>query len=193
MYPTIVSFFTPTWEYKTHASRLIKECEFLGLDYLIEEMEPTGSWLGNTRLKPKFILSAMTRLDRPLLWIDVDGSIYEKPSILQYATQDFMGRHQRTGPRRTWHVGTMFFNNTENGKWLLQEWAERANVATGSDEAVFESVWIESTRNLSYAELPEEYFRIIRHGELPPSGTVIAHRLSACESKMDMKRRKSNG
>lgn len=187
-YPLIVSFFTNTWDYPAHASRLMGECKRLGLDYVIEEMEATGSWLGNTRLKPQFINSCMLKYNRPLLWIDVDGSIYKEPEFLLDAVEDFIGRHQRTGPKRTWHVGTMFFNNTEKTKRLLTRWADAARMAQHSDEAAFEQIWLTFEESLAYKELPEEYFVIMPSGQ-PTAGTVIGHRLSKCPSKMEMKKR----
>jgi hypothetical protein len=188
-YPTIISFYTNTWTYLQHAERLKRECNKLGLRHHIKQLETTGEWITNTRLKPEFVLNTMNELDTPLLWIDVDGSIYKKPNALVDATEDFMGRHQRTGPRRTWHVGTMFFNNTESSKTLISNWVDQCKLGTGSDEAAFEEAWKMCGETMKYKELPAEYFLIIDGGIMPNTQTVIAHRLSQCSSKLEMKRR----
>lgn len=190
-YPTIVSFYTPTWDYPKHASRLIAECERLGLPYHIKQLDPGQSWLDNTRLKSKFIFDSMKELDRPILWIDVDGSIYRRPDILLNVEEDFMGRHQRTGPRRNWHVGTMFFNNTPNGKQLLDEWNTLCQTASGTDEAAFEEVWKKFGTNITFKELPSEYFEIIHDAAQATPNAVIVHRLSKCPSKLEMKRKQN--
>lgn len=187
--PTIISFYTPTWEYEQHAIRLIAECEELGLPYHIKKLEPLGTWMDNTRLKSKFIYDTMNELDCPILWIDVDGSIYKQPSFLNNVTEDFIGRHQRTGPKRMWHVGTMFFNNTENCKKMINEWYELCKIGTGTDEAAFEVIWQTMADQLTFKELPEEYFEILAWNKLPSANAVIAHRLSTDPSKMELKRR----
>lgn len=193
-YPTVISFYTKTWEYVKHANRLKQECESLKLDYHIVEKEDTGSWLGNTRLKPKFILDSITTLKRPVLWIDVDGSILRTPIELQLPfNYDFLGIHQRIGPKRTWHVGTMVFNYTPKMLKLLQAWVDVANDTTsGTDEASFESVWQSNlnSMNLFGKELPLSYFTIENLSYNDCTNPVIRHRLSKCESKMKMKNSK---
>lgn len=191
-FPTVISFYTPSWEYASHAARLKSECDALGLDHHIKEYPNTGDWLSNTRYKASFVHDTLVELHRPVLWIDVDGSILRQPSLLSLPTKlDFMGRHQRTGPKRTWHVGTLFFNYNKNTVELTRLWKEAALNASGSDEAEFENIWLQNhvRLGLTYIELPHEYFTIIKHNEAPSPDVVICHRLSTCESKMEMKRR----
>jgi hypothetical protein len=190
-YPTIISFYTNTWEYPSHATRLINECKELGLSYHIKELPDTGEWIGNTRLKAQFIYNTLIELKSPILWIDVDGSIYKKPELLKLPTEyDFMGRHQRTGPRRTWHVGTMFFNYNDRTIKLTRLWHDAVLANTGTDEASFEAIWVKYAPHLNITsnELPIEYFNII-DGNVPISNSVISHRLSKAPSKMEMKLR----
>jgi hypothetical protein len=189
---TIISFYTKSWEYSSHAERLKNECKALGLPYYIEEYQDTGDWLTNTRIKPNFIYEAYNKLKSPVLWIDVDGSIYNSPKFIidNGSLYDFMGRHQRTGPKRSWHVGTLYFNYTDKSSKLLEYWKNSTQDTTGSDEASFEVIWSKYNQqlNLKYCELPEEYFQILNLGGILPK-TVIAHRLSKCPSKIDMKKR----
>lgn len=191
MFLTVISFYTPTWEYEQHAERLRKECDDLNLRHHIRRLDDTGSWLSNTRLKSKFIQNTMANLDCPILWIDVDGSICKRPVFIESnsSNYDFIGRHQRTGPMRTWHVGTMYFNNTPITKTLINRWADSCGSENAkSDEAVFEDTWHSIKDEIRYCEMPEEYFHILADG-VPYSNTVIGHRLSKCESKLEMKRR----
>lgn len=194
-YPTIISFYTKSWEYEAHAIRLAAECEKLGLDYYIKEYPDTGDWISNTRLKAAFIHEALTELKRPVLWIDVDGSIYRRPDALRLpVTNDFMARHQRTGPMRTWHVGTMFFNYNEATLHLVSFWKELAIIATGTDEAAFDYVWEKHAGDLDLisGELPVEYFHVVMGGtRLPTKHTVVSHRLSKCETKIARKHRQT--
>lgn len=190
-YPTVISFYTKTWQYQKHAERLKRECDRLGLASAIEERRDSGSWLANTRLKPEFILQKLVELKKPVLWLDVDASIRSLPLELSLPMDcDFMGVHQRIGPRRTWHVGTMVFNYSTESISLLERWVE--STITGSDEASFEDVWCEraSKMGVSHRELPPSYFCIpeVSYNMVPDP--IIIHRLSKCESKMVMKRAK---
>jgi len=189
MRPTIISFYTKTWQYVKHSERLKAECDRLGLNHYIVELPDTGDWTANTRMKSKFIKETMDKLDTPLLWIDVDGSILKSPTAVFDSEFDFMGRHQRTGPRRNWHVGTMFFNNTETVKELLYKWNEFCDLGHGTDEASFDEAWKAMNGLITYKELSEEYFVILGDHEIPAHHVVIAHRLSKCESKLETKRR----
>lgn len=196
IYPTIISFYTKSWEYEKHANRLRKECDKLKLSYYIKELPDTGDWLKNTVYKASFIYDALVHLKTPVLWIDVDGSIYNLPTLLKLPVKyDFMGRHQRTGPKRTWHVGTLFFNYTDKAIEFARLWKEASLIASGTDEAMFERIWkiYANSLELSYEELPSNYFIILGVNEAYSHNVVICHRLSQAESKLEMKRKQNSG
>lgn len=189
-FPTIISFYTMTWEYPEHATRLRRECKALGLKHCINECGATGTWLGNTRLKAAYIYNTLKELKRPVLWIDVDGSIYRKPEELKLPVDiDFMGRHQRIGPMRTWHVGTLFFNYNEKVLGFLKAWKDMTETNDGTDEASFEAIWLKygEAMGLSSAELPPEYFGIHGLEYNKTESPIVVHRLSKCQNKMATK------
>lgn len=195
MYPTIISFYTDTWKYKEYAEALAQSCRKLGLNYYIKEIEDTGNWSENTRIKPFFIREAIRTLKRPVLWIDADGMIQNIPrELLLPLSVDFLGRHQRIGPKRTWHVGTMVFNYSDEVLTFVDKWCESVSGSISSDEAAFETVWLKyhEDMNISSEELPETYFKILYNQTLdkPESADIIAHRLSACPAKIRFKAEK---
>lgn len=188
-YPTIISFYTDTWEYKSHADRLRKECDALGLPYFIKKVPDTGSWLDNTRIKPFFIYETITELKRPIFWLDVDASIMRMPVELKLPVDvDFMSVHQRTGPRRTWHVGTMFFNYNQNVVNFLHEWTLESK--SGTDELNYETVWKRHAENfgITSKELPLTYYSIPEAKYNMEASSIIIHRLSKCPSKPKRKK-----
>lgn len=188
-YPTIITFYTSNWEYKKYALELKNQCEKFNLDHYIKEYPDTGNWLHNTRIKPRFIKEAFHELQRPLLWIDADGILNNKPNLLELPIdKDFMGRHQRSGPKRNWHVGTLFFNHTENTSNLIDLWNEYAT--GGSDEHAFEKAWINCDPKPTHEELPPNYFHIIRNNNKIPDNAVIAHRLSRCPLKIKARKKR---
>jgi hypothetical protein len=188
---TVASFYTPTWRYPEHAARLRWECDRLGLPHHIAQLPDQGGYLANTRLKPGFLRDTMLELARPLLWVDVDGSILARPDALR-ADADFMAHPMpaRTGLGRVWNVGTLFFNSTPAALDLLTLWAEATGA--GSDEAALDVVWRSARWEGLFAPLPTSYYRILPPGgvHIPP-GTVIAHRLSTSPSKIAMKKRQA--
>lgn len=178
---TVISFYTNTWEYPQHAQRLAKECEALGLSHYIRELPTTGSWISNTRLKASFVHKTLELLQTPVLWIDVDGSILAKPTEIDL-DMDFMARLQPTQVGRTFHVGTMFFNYTDEGRKLAKEWCDMKDMV-GSDESAFDFMWKQKDQNVKWKNLPETYFRMFE-GKPLPDDTVIFHRKSKDESKL---------
>lgn len=183
---TVVSFYTPTWDYPAHARRLAAECDILGLPRRIVQRPDAGSYLANTRQKPAVILEALRELGTPVLWLDADGSILRRPDALR-GDVDFMGRRMPLHRRRIWHVGTMFFNATTPALGLLEDWARLT--LRGTDEASFDVAWRRWSGIHRSAELPPEYFEVLQPRKQPSDACVICHRLSRSESKMAAKRR----
>ena len=186
MMPMVTSFYTPTWTYPASAVRLRKECEGLGLDHYIQERPDLGGYLQNCRQKPVHLLEVMRRHNRPLLWIDVDGSILRRPIDLDIMQADFAARPMRKTGRK-WHVGTLYFNNTPGALALLERWVAELDDRT-SDEAALERVWQSPGWPAKTAELPATYFAVYRsNGRImtarPKDRIVVIHRLSTSPAK----------
>jgi hypothetical protein len=184
MTPVIASFYTPTWEYPKHAARLRRECDGLGLKHHIEERPDTGTYLGNTRIKPIFLLETLDRIRQPLLWVDVDASILREPSIPMDG-HDWRARlKHRRRTDRTWHVGTLMLGNTRSTRAWLRLWIEYLD-EQGSDELAFDRAWQSGRWTGFAADLPPEYFVVEGRRR---SSTVILHRLSKSASKREYHR-----
>lgn len=180
---TLISFFTKDANYPQHAKRLSKECEKLGVPYKIEELPSTGSYLKNTCLKPNFILEKLKELKSPVLWVDVDASIYKFPDLCRNLSDycDFAARPMAEHRKRTWHVGTMWFNYTPSMIAFIEEWVR--NTGNLSDESSLEKTWQDFRCISSCADLPPEYFYIEQRGKHPPHDVVIMHRISNSQMK----------
>lgn len=186
MLPLIVSFYTRDWEYPQHAVRLARECVALGLDFRIDERPSAGGYLENCCLKPYFIRD-MLKLGRPILWIDVDGSIIRRPVFFDGLDVDFAARKMAAGRARTWHVGTMFFRPTPAMIAFVDKWCELCGGL--SDESALDALWNEC-QDITTSDIPQEYFQIAR-GRFyrPPTDTVIYHRISDGPSKQAQRQR----
>jgi hypothetical protein len=192
-YPTIISFYTQNWKYPSYATAMKRDCTRLGLQHHIVERADTRDWLKNTRLKPKFIYETLLELKRPVLWIDVDGSILKVPEIFKADYPfDFAAKKKSTTSERIWHVGTMYFNYTPSAMDFLKEWNDKIVDEKWSDELSLDLLWKqhkESSTNLRTDELPVQYFKMLNANAPDPNNdTVICHRASKGDSKMAYKR-----
>lgn len=177
MYPLVVSFFTKDWEYSQHATRLREECKQLGLDSYIVEVESTGSYIKNCCIKPFFLRNCLKTFNRPILWIDVDGSIYKKPDYFLDTNWDFQAKKMPKSRSRIYHVGTIWINNTPQALEFLDKWCEKTGDMT--DESSLDQTLKSKDWDLRHRDIPPEYFVI----GLKTEETVILHRLSRGESK----------
>jgi hypothetical protein len=154
--PVIVSFYTP--DYAHHARRLEAECKTLGLAYEIVPHEPIGEWIDNTRIKGRIVLDAMNKHNKPVLWVDVDSSVHQKPHLFSYVKADFAAKTKQSG-ERPFSVGHLWFNNTKKGREFLEKWAlECDNAPQGvSDEWAMCEAW-KKVKGVKYIGLPDSYF-----------------------------------
>lgn len=171
---TVISFFTKDWKYHQYANDLERDCINLGIPYKIEELRSTGSYLKNTCLKPRFILDKLKELRSPVLWIDCDGSLLQWPIYFYQLEVDFAAKRMPFHKARTWHVGTMWFNYTPAVLSFIERWIR--NTGLISDESGLEKTWREV--QIRALDIPAEYFKIVRDGELPSKKDVICHRIS---------------
>jgi hypothetical protein len=178
MLPTVISFYTGNWKYSQYAERLKIDCERLGLDYVIEERPDAGDYLANCRQKPVFILECLQRLQRPVLWVDVDGSIYQRPDFLDAPDFDFAARPKPPKCTRKWHVCAMYF--TPAAEWFVQRWVNM--LSDWSDESALHELW-QQAPSIKYAELPGNYMMILDEHEDPPADLVMSTRLSSSDQK----------
>ena len=176
----LASFYTPTWEYPANARRLAGECGALGIDYHIEERPDQGAYFANCRQKPVYLLELMRKYNRPLLWMDVDGSVYRKPVMPMEV--DFAARPMAKYRKRQWHVGTLFFNATPGALALLERWVEYLD-PTSSDEEALDRLWRSRQWPATFAELSAPYFQVQNRTACPRGSTIIMHRLSKSPAK----------
>ena len=177
--PLVVSFYTEDWRYPEHAARLAGECRALGLDYHIERRASAGGYLENTCQKPTFLRECLERFARPVLWIDVDGSILSRPDYFAEPGWDMQARRMPPHRPRTWHVGTLYWAPSALG--FVREW--EALTGGMSDESSLEQAWQLHGAGLRARDIPATYFEIPTPRRPRTAECVIFHRLSDGESK----------
>lgn len=73
--PIIISYYTGDEYYSQHAVRLKAQCKSFGYECHIIKKRYGNNWLRNCQRKPEFILEMLKRLNKPVLFIDVDCEI----------------------------------------------------------------------------------------------------------------------
>lgn len=180
-YPLIISFYTDDWKYPEYAKRMQKDCDDLGLECYIQELESKGGYLQNTCLKPKFILDCLLKFKRPILWLDVDTKIMTRPDALKGFSKDFAGCETPPSHFKDLYVSPLAFGYNNKTKKFIKKWV----AATGaiSDHTSFDEVWKSMGKSLDSTILPSEYANIMHRGTVPVTGCVFAIELSQSESK----------
>jgi len=191
-YPHIISFYTDNWEYPKYAKQMQNACHNMGLSHYIKRLDDTGEWIANTRLKPVFIKRALEELQEDVLWIDVDGSILRKPTLLksdnEFRQHVVAARRKPKNETRDWHVGTLYFKYTPETMDFINQWVSMTDGTSGSDELAFENMMGMMDAGI-VGEFPKEYFQMLHtHEPSPLPGTIICHRASKGDSKLEWKR-----
>jgi hypothetical protein len=124
------------------------------------------------------LLEARETLAGPLLWVDVDGSLLRKPNLATSA--DFMAYPKPNWQDRQWHVGTLYFGDTEAARELLRLWVDHLR-AGESDELALDRLWKAGRWAGAWSPLPPPYF-VVENNGVPPD-TVVLHRLSSSPYK----------
>lgn len=193
-YPVIVSFYTNDWDYPLYAEQLRENCNSLGLDCYIVQKDSLNDYVKNCNMKPFFIKEMLERFKKPILWMDVDGSIVSMPVLLSDQTVkdfDIAGNRSQRDRSRV-HVGSIWFNYSPTTLSFVDAWCE-AIVKQGIDDAVFNGVWTKFVDKIKFFELPPEYFVILPTPKSPvPADSCIVHRLSNSVLKQTYKHQVEN-
>ena len=204
--PTVVSFYAGDPVYTEYASRLEKSCVEHGVEHLIVPLTTqVTDWVELTNLKARFILATMLQLQKPLLWIDADGMLMTRPTLLDDCEADFavyakprpnpwqpIGRERMHLPTKwpaklgsKWFLsGTVFFNSTAGGVTILHRWASMAREDSRAYEQYqLQEAWCDTRPNTLW--LPEKYCQVRR----TKPDTVIRHDLASTKLKVKAVRR----
>ena len=81
MTPIIICYYTKDTGYENEIENLITSCEKFSLPYVVDAIDSLGTWEKNCCYKPRYILDKITSLKRPVLWLDADCVVVQKPTL----------------------------------------------------------------------------------------------------------------
>lgn len=161
---TVISFYTDNGEYPAYADRLRTQCDALNLNHLIEKLPDTGDRLTNSKFKPKFISDCISKIKGPILWVDVDNSLLSSPNFIldRMDTMDFMVQLYPEGNKFKFHISVMFFNNTEQSLFFLNDWITECAISPACDELHLDNLWKRygDEYTMQWCEIPRDVLSI---------------------------------
>lgn len=166
MFPTIVSFYTKNTGYEKEIEGLIDSCKKFNLKTSIDAIANLGSWEKNCSFKPKYILKKLTTLKCPILWLDADAIVFQKPSIFETLKADialFVAQDLPDNHHSKISSGTLFINYTPSALHILKEWVEETDRLFQADPFLWDQVSLRNVLLRSKGEihpLDERYYQV---------------------------------
>jgi hypothetical protein len=168
--PLYCSFFTPA--YAEHAAGLVASLDAFGLPHDVRAVEGGGSWVANVNRKAGFLLERMRRHPgRPLVWLDADARVRQRPDLFDSLTCDFAA-HWRHGVELL--SGTMYWGPTTIARLMCESWQRRcARYPDRWDQVTLDEVVKEWEGDLKVHPLPASYTRVFDDAKM--GDPVIEH------------------
>lgn len=158
--PVVISFYTLGTPYEEEVEGLKKSCWKLGLDHVIQGVEPKGSWERNCAMKARYILEESRRLDRPVLWVDADAVVRQPPVLLAGGEMDFAVQKAMGWQ---FNSATVFFNRTPIAQKMLERWTQMCEERPEIwDQIHLDAAWesVVARHPLRTCWLPQTYAKI---------------------------------
>lgn len=186
--PVVISYFTTGTLYEKEVEALRISCEALGLEYRIEGIAPFGKWHEHTCYKPIYILQKMEELKRPLLWIDADAQIVQKP-LFAWDCDLALRLYEEYPPDHPSYpvTGTLYFGDTPEALSFVQSWAQAAQKALREkeftvDQQLFGRILLKSQAKVQV--LPAGYAAIFDENLSEKETFIIHYQASRLYKKM---------
>lgn len=145
---------------------LIASCKKFDLPYSIDPIPNFGTWEKNCCFKPKYILKKLIDLKRPILWLDADALIVQKPTLFETLDADIALRIVNELPndhQSKMISGTIFVNNTPGALQVLQEWDLETETLFKQDPHLWDQVSLRNVLLRSTAKvcpLDSRYYQV---------------------------------
>ena len=121
-----IFYYTVNTPYEKEAAELAASLDQFGLRYKSYPVRSKGNWLDNVCLKSGIILQAWNDFKEPLVYLDADARVVQKPKLFDSLTCD-LGVHIRKQEGFSFFCSTMYWGRTETSHKLLLDWDTRCH------------------------------------------------------------------
>ena len=163
----IISYYTDN--YTDIAKKyLLKSLSSISVPNYILKIPSKLDWKKNTQYKPYFILNCFRKFDKDLIFIDIDATINQYPSLFdnlpsQYDIAvhylDWEVHYGKNKTKKELLSGTMYLRNNKEVYFLIKKWIANLKYVRWEQEALEKA--LNNSPNIKVFNLPREYCYII--------------------------------
>ncbi|MCK9557571.1 MAG: hypothetical protein M0R50_05970 [Candidatus Cloacimonetes bacterium] len=172
-FPLIVTAYTTTSHlgdyYKRCVTRLIRSCIKFDLSHLVLPLEKQDGWDAGCATKIVVLQQLLTKLNRPLLWLDADAEIFQYPSIFENIDCDFA----LASVCGHWLTGTLYF--TPQASSFIELWKQRTGPVV--DEVALLQLYRSTLKNRPRMVMLPDSYNITIYKSYDTSNVVIGHHM----------------
>lgn len=165
----VVSYYTD--DYADYAKGLISSLDRYGLKHSVERRDSKNGWRKNCQQKADYILEKLNQFNEPVCWIDADAQVKQMPHILFNLNTDIAVRIKPSG---RYMSGTVWFNNNDNARNILNRWIEINSTCDSWDQKTLQ----QAVNGESLYRLPDRYCAKFDENI---DGVVIKHYMASRE------------
>lgn len=178
---TIISYFTRNTFYEKDAEQLRLSCEKAGLDHQIDGIDSFGKWHEHVCYKPHFILQKLNELKRPLLWVDADAEVVQKPPPLPECDLSLrVFDHFPADHPSYLFAATIYCSYTPQTLALIETWGrlcqegmEKNPGLEVSDQVFLKAALDQLSGQIRFHPLPAGFAALFDQDSLPPDQLYI--------------------
>ncbi len=179
-----VSFYTQDNVYEKEVKHLIASCQKLGLSTDIVPIVSKGRWDENCSYKSHFLLKMLKKHQKPIVWIDADAIILQKPILFETLTCDIGVRILDLPFNNPSKIlsGTIYLNNTQNSHILLKLWGKENQELIKNKKSSWDQIALKNALlkmdPFSLFPLPAEYCEIYDHSFSKKESIILHYQAS---------------
>jgi len=190
MFPTVICYYTQNSGYKKHVEKLIASCKKFNIPFSVDAIPSLGTWERNCCYKPKYILQKLSTLCSPVLWIDADAEIVEKPTLFENFSPDIalpiIENLPDDHPSKM-ISGTIYINHTPSAFTILKEWEVACEHLLQSDPEIWDQMVLRDLLLKSQANiyaLPLAYYMVYDKRKEREKAFIVHYQASRIEKKV---------
>ena len=162
------------------------------------EMSSKGSWVHNCTMKADVVLQALNEFKCGVVWTDADARFKAVPTIFEQLNDYDFGcywipdvwNQSKNSHLRPWGSdrgnealagGTMYFNNTQASRDLIQEWKEESQAnPTRWEQQSLQKVWDKyDKQGLKTFNFPQSYCKVFDCRWFEPEKEIVIEHTQA--------------
>jgi hypothetical protein len=195
--PVFICYYTEHTSYENEAKLLRLSLETHGLESHIAAIPNLGSWQKNTQYKSQFIAAELERLKQPVVWVDADAIVIQRPEALLTMPAGVDLAAVRFATDQHLLSGTVYFSGSPKCMEVVKRWND-LNAKYPDYLPDGRPAWDQRTLDMAlmttpgvrFLGLPQEYTWIIEITQkaIPDLVPVIMHTRGAYRFKGEIDR-----